>query len=52
MMCLRYRVKSGWRLLSNLVTHAPGKVQKSQILQGGVAHTEGFECYTQYKGSY
>ena len=51
-MCLKYRVKCGWRLLSNLVTHASGKVQKSQILQGGVAHTEGFEFYTQYKGSY
>lgn len=36
--------KSGWRLVSlwDMVTHASGKTQKSQMLQGLVAHSEGF----------
>ena len=48
MMCLRNRVKSGWRLLSNwdMVTRASGRIEKSQILQGSIAHSEGFEFYT------
>lgn len=46
-MCLRNRVKSGWRLLSiwDMVSHASGRIKKSQILRGSIAHSKGFEFY-------
>lgn len=45
---MRNRMKNAGRLMSkwDMVTYASRKVGKSLILQGLIAHTEGFEFYT------
>ena len=47
-------MKNAWRLISkwDMIIHGFRKVEKSQILQGLIAHTEGFECYTKCGGGH
>lgn len=54
LVCLRNRMKKAWRLMSkrDVVTHVSRKVEKSQILQGLVAHTEGLEFYAEHGGGH